>query len=361
MRDTVIDAVFGMDSSFTGYSSLIDASSLPLSNGGTLGESRAVVRFFPRGDSVTVADTTYPLAIDSVIIRMGLQDRQATAGGLRVELYRLDTDVDSSITWPELTAQMVPGRLLGTVAIPDSVQSGPLFVGFSGADLAKFAYTPEDSTRLVIGIRLVAPVAGAGAYIGAVRSGDAGIFYQSWATIPVADTALRHPLVQRSPSQNFTVRPTPTPVTSTQLLVGGRPAGRALIRFTMPTYLRDSATIIRATLELTPDVPLVGLTGDSTRIDVNPILADFGAKSVTFLNEGGTTWIHPGDSTISLEVTRMVRLWQGTTPLPAIVRVRHAFEWSSFINPILRSTRSATTGAPRIRITYRPPFAVEGF
>jgi len=361
VRDTVIDALFGLDSSFVGYSSLIDASSLPLSNGGALGESRAVVRFFPRGDSVRVADTSYALVVDSVVIRMGLQDRESTIGGLALELYRLESTVDSSITWPELTAQMVPARLLKTVAIPDSVTNGPILFTFTGAELAKFAFTPADSTRLVIGIRLVAPVAGAGAYIGAVRSGDAGVFYQTWATVPVADTALQHPQVQRSPAQNFTVRPGGTPVTNTQLLIGGRPAARALIRFAMPAYLRDSATIVRATLELTPDAPLVGITGDSTRIDVNPILADFGAKSVTFLNEGNTSWIHAGDSTISLEVTKSVRLWQGTTPLPAILRVRHAFEWSSFLNPILRSTRSAAAGAPRIRITYRPPFAVEGF
>ncbi len=361
VRDTTIDALFGLDSSFAGYSSLVDASSLPLSNGGALGESRAVIRFLPRGDSVTVADTTYPLAIDSVIIRMGLQDREPTISGLALELYRLDADVDSSITWPELTAQMVPERLLQTFEIPDTLLRGPIVFRFTGADLAKLAYTPEDSTRLVIGVRLVAPVVGAGAYIGAVRAGEAGVFYQSWATVPVVDTALRHPLVQRSPARNFTVQPAPTPVTSTQLLIGGRPASRALIRFALPDYLRDSVTIIRATLELTVDAPLVGLTGDSTRIDVNPILTDFGAKSVAFVNEGGTTWIHPGDGTISLEMTRLVRLWQGTTPLPAIVRVRHAFEWSSFINPILRSTRSAGAGAPRIRITYRPPFAVEGF
>lgn len=361
VRDTTIGALFGLDSSFTGYSSLVDASSLPLSNGGPLGESRAVVRFFPRGDSVTIGDTTRVLAIDSVIIRMGLQDRESTIGGLTLELYRLDVDVDSNITWSELTAQMSPSRLLKTVAIPDSTNSGPILFRFSGAELTKFAYTPEDSTRLVIGVRLVAPVAGAGAYIGAVRSGDAGVFYQSYATVPVSDTALQHPVVQRSPSQNFTVHSAPTTVTGTQLLVGGRPAARALIHFVLPDYLRDSVTIIRATLELTPDAPLVGLTADSTRLDVNPIIADFGAKSVTFLNEGGTTWIHSGDTVVSLEVTRLVRLWQGTTPLPAIVRLRHAFEWSSFLDPVFRSTRSASAGAPRIRITYRPPFAVEGF
>lgn len=361
VRDTTLTAVFNQDSSFTGYTSFTEPTSLPLSNGGILGESRAVVRFFPRGDSVIVADTTYPLVIDSMIIRMGLQDREATIGGLALELYRLDTDVDSTITWPELTAQMIPARLLKTEAIPDSATEGPISFVFSGAELSKLAFAPEDSTRLVIGIRLVAPTQGAGAYIGAVRSGDAGVFFQTFATVPVTDTLLQHPLVQRSPEQNFTLQPSPTAVNGTQLLVGGTPASRALIRFALPDYLRDSATIIRATLELTPDRPLFGLTNDSTRLEANPILADFGAKSVAFLNEGGTVWIHPGDTTIAIEVTRLVRLWQGSTPLPATVRLRHSFEWSSFINPVLRSTRSSAMGAPRLRITYRPPFAVEGF
>lgn len=360
VRDTTINALVGQDSSFVGYSSLVDASSLPLSNGGPLGESRAVARFFPRGDSVTVGDTTFALVVDSVVIRVGLQGREAM-GGLSLELYRLDGDVDSTIAWSGLTAQMVPARLLKSVAIPDSVTAGPLFFVFSGADLAKFAFTPADSTRLVLGFRVVGPAPGAAAYIGAVRAGNAGIFYQSWATVAAKDTALRHPVVQRSPSQNFTVRPAPTAVGFDQLLVGGDPAARTLIRFALPAYLRDSATIVRATLELTTAAPLRGLTNDSTRIDVNPILADFGAKSVAFSTETSSSWLHPGDTTISVEVTKLLRLWQGDAPVPSVVRLRHAFEWSSFLNPVLRSTRSALAGAPRIRITYRPPFAVKGF
>ncbi|MCA9721003.1 MAG: hypothetical protein KC489_01100, partial [Gemmatimonadetes bacterium] len=106
--------------------------------------------------------------------------------------------------------------------------------------------------------------------------------------------------------------------------------------------------------------PIVGIPGDSTRLDVNALFADFGAKSVPLNSPASLTWIKPGADTIRLEVTQLVRTWQGATPLPAALRIRHGFEWSSFMTPIFRSTRSAS-GAPRLRITYRPPFALEGF
>jgi hypothetical protein len=363
IRDTVIDALVGVDSSFTGFTSLTNPISLPLSEDPALGEARGVIRFNPRGDSVIVADTSYQLAIDSIVIRLGLQDRDPTATNLRLEVYRLDSAVDSLVTWDELSAQMVPDRLLRTVSIADDVNQGPLVLSFTGGDLAQFAEPFVTDTRLVIGLRLTATTGRAAAYIGATRSGDAGPFYQTWVTVPVEDTTLQTQLVQRAPAQNFTVQRVPVQPGAGELLVGGFPAGRALIRFALPAYLRDSAAIVRATLELDTATPLLGIGGDSTRIDANAIFADFGAKSVVYSSSSfiNTGWIHTGDSHIAIEVTQLVRLWQGQSPLPAALRISHGFEWSSFLNPLIISTRSTRAGAPRIRITYRPPFAVRGF
>ena len=360
VRDTVLTALPGSDSSFSGYSSFTEASSFPLANGGALGESRAVIRFIQRGDSVIVGAESFELAIDSIIVRVVLQERDTTVGNLQLAIYRLPGTIDSTLTWTELDALMTEANRLRTISIPDSARSGPFPLLFTGAELSKFDFAPADSSRLAIGLRLIAPQPGVGAYFGASRSGDAAPVFQTWGTIAVDDTAQQRQLLQRAVAQNFPVRPAPTPVTDDLLLVGGDPASRALIRFALPDFLRDSATILRATLELTPDRPIVGIPGDSTRLDVNALFADFGAKSVPLNSPASLTWIKPGADTIRLEVTQLVRTWQGATPLPAALRIRHGFEWSSFMTPIFRSTRSAS-GAPRLRITYRPPFALEGF
>jgi hypothetical protein len=360
VRDTVIDALTGRDSSFSGYTNFTEATSFPLSTGGVLGDSRAVIRFIRRGDSVTVGTVSYQLAIDSIIVRVVLQERDTTASNLQLAVYRLPGTVDSTISFAELDGMLTEANRLRTVSIVDSARAGPYNLLFTGAELAKFAFTEADSSRLTIALKLIGPGPGIGAYFGASRSGDAAPLFQTWGTIEVTDTAQQKQLLQRAVAQNFTVRPAPTSVTGDLLLVGGDPASRSLLRFALPDYLRDSATIIRATLELTPDRPIVGISGDSTRLDINALFADFGAKSVTLNSPASLTWIKPGSDVLRFEVTPLVRTWQGATPLPAALRIRHAFEWSSFMTPVFRSTRSAS-GAPRLRITYRPPFALEGF
>ena len=54
VRDTVLTAVPGGDSSFAGYQGRNEVLSLLVSDGGQYGQSRAVVRFVRRGDSVLV-------------------------------------------------------------------------------------------------------------------------------------------------------------------------------------------------------------------------------------------------------------------------------------------------------------------
>src|SRR4029077_16418303 len=65
----------------------------------------------------------------------------------------------------------------------------------------------------------------------------------------------------------------------TFLTVGGVPSSRALIRFPWPAKLRDSVTIVRATLELVPIQPTAGLPHDPGTLNVNGLAADFGVKS----------------------------------------------------------------------------------
>jgi hypothetical protein len=359
VRDTVIDVTFASDSSLGGFNGPTDATSLLLSTGATLGESRAVVRFLGRGDSLFVRDTVRTFTLDSAEVIVYLLQRDTTVTGLTLDVFRLPRTIDTLATVAEVDAEFTPDNLLFSLPIIDSIRSGPIPIPFQGADLAKIAFTPADSTELVIGLRLRAATTGA-ARVGALRSGALAAAFVSYVDIGVADTAIQKQSIARSPARDFTVRPPTVTPGADVLTVGGFPSKRAFMRFTLPSFLRDSATIIRATLELDGVAPVVGIPGDSVRIDVRGLLADFGLKSPIVGDRGANAYMRNGDRNLSVDVASLVTLWQGSAPLPAALRLELGNEWSSFLQPVFHSSRSSS-GGPRIRITYRPPFPFQGF
>lgn len=358
-RDTIIDAVIGQDASYSGYSGLLDATSLPVANGGGYGESRAVIKFFGVGDSILVRDTQRTFVTDSVQILLTVQARDTTVNDVALQLYRLPRTLDTLVSFAALDGLMIPGNLLGTIPIPNNTKSGGFRLTLAGADLAKIDFTAADSTQLAIGVKLTG--AGAvGARIGSFLSGAEAPLFSSYVTVNIADTTVRKQLINRNPLQNFASRPPATAPGPEILQVGGFPAARSFLRFALPPYIRDSVQIVRATLELTLAAPLFGIPGDSTSFDIRAVLADFGPKSPVASNVFGTTNIFPGQSSIAVEMVPVVQTWQGATPLPSIIRLGIGQEGATFIAPLIRST-VAITGRPRLHLTYRLPFAFEGF
>lgn len=359
IRDTVIDVNVGSDSSLGGFNGPTDATSLLLSTGAPLGETRAVVRFLGRGDSLFVRDTVRTFTLDSAEVIVYLEARDTTVSGMILDIYRLPRTIDTLSTVADVDAEFTPDALLFSLPILDSIRAGPIPVPFQGADLAKVAFTPEDSTELVIGLRLRATGGGA-ARLGALRAGSIAAAFVSYVDIGVADTAIQKQSIVRAPARDFTVRAPTTALGPDVLTVGGFPSRRTFMRFTLPTFLRDSATILRATLELSGVTPIRGLPGDSVRIDVRGLLSDFGLKSPIVGDRGASAYMFVGDRDLSVDIASLVTLWQGSTPLPAAIRLDLGREWSTFLQPVFRSSRNAA-GGPKIRITYRSPFRFEGF
>ena len=116
---------------------------------------------------------------------------------------------------------------------------------------------------------------------------------------------------------------------------------RSFIRFALTPFLRDSATIIRATLHLQADVPLIGIPADTAQLVATSVLVDFGAKSPVVAGIGATLPLLPGATAADFDVTQLVKLWQGKTPTPAIIRLALGDEGGTFLFPLFRSTRSA--------------------
>ncbi len=359
--DTVLDAIVDGDSTFTGYGLLTDGVTIQLANGGAIGEIVGVTRFVPGADSVFVADTVYPVIRDSVRLHFTLVERDAAATGLVIDFYRLPSDTDSLTSQDDLIKAMTPDRLLRAVSVPDDTRIAALEVLFEEADLDRLPFTPADEGRLVIGIRLRANQQGVGAYIGGASGGAAAPIWHTYGHIDIADTSLVTQTVTRVTQWQRSVYSDGVTGHDPDLLtVGGPSASRSFVRFALPQALRDSATIIRATLELVPAFPTVGITGDSVRVDVFGLLADFGSKSSVLPSPFGATWVAAGSDTVRVDIAPVVSLWQGEFALPAAVRVQIMQEYSSIMSPRFHSTRS-TAGGPRLRVTYRRPFPFGGY
>ena len=366
--DTVVTAVPGQDSTYGpgnvgGYVSAGEGTSLQVANGLDGVETRAVVRFVKRPDVLTLNDVSYPYRIDSVALAVTLLARDPAVTGISLEIYRLSSpgSVDSARTFAAVDADLVPANLLAVIPIPDTLRTGLLRKVYSGAALDSIAIPAADTGILALGLRVVAPSA-TGVRIGGSQAGSAGPSFVTYLQPITTDTALLHqPPMPRLVAYNgfvSSVTPAPDP---TVLTVGGAPSSRALVRFDVPARIRDSSTIIRATLELTPLAPIPGLPGDSVGLDVRAVLADLGAKSPRLSNPATRVLISlltaGSTDTVRVDVTPLVDLWQSPSRLPPSLFLALQPEGSSFSRAVFGSTRQGPV--PRLRLTYVLPFPFE--
>ena len=360
LRDTVLDALPGGDTSFSGY--IISGSSL----GGVLVsdslggvDDRAYLRLLPRPDSVSVNDTARAFALDSVALTLTVLAHDTTVHGLYLFIYRLPATTDSGQTFGAIDSLLTPAALLDSVAISDTLRSQTVRLLYADSTLAKIAIPPADSGRLALGFRIRAS-AHTGARLGGIGSGSAVPVMTSFVTVAGdTDTTTRHQSIVRAPEYTkFAERSTYAP-NPDLLVVGGQSGSRALVRFPFPAYLKDSVILVRSTLQLTPNDTMGGLSGDSAAVVATGILADFGAKSPRFSLTSSTQLFAGSIDTVGIEVVDQVRVWQTATPaVPAAFMVSLYPEGASFALPRFRSTRSGG-GTPRLRITYQVPFNFE--
>jgi hypothetical protein len=361
--DEVLTPISGIDSSFTGYVQPQAAAALLVSNGLLGFEQRAVMRFPPRGDSVTVRDTVRAYTVDSLAFGFTIVARDTARSALQLLVYRLPPFIDTASTYAQLDPSFVPENLVLTIPVPDTVRTGSVRAVVQGADLAKFALTPADSGVLSLGLRLDAPDV-TGLRIGAAAGGTGGVFL-TYATADIPDTGtakLRSfPLTA---TLNASLPAVPETVDSTVLTVGGTPASRSLLRFDLPPRIRDSATVVRATLELTPVAPIAGLPSDPVRLLARGVLADLGAKSPVESRFGVAVDTIPVGTadTVRVEVVRLLQqVWLGSSrPTALMLSLAPELEAASFSRPVFYSTRAADPAVrPRLRISYLLSFPFE--
>ena len=129
-----------------------------------------------------------------------------------------------------------------------------------------------------------------------------------------------------------------------------------------PARLRDSVSIVRATLELTPVVPIEGLPTDPLHLQARAVVADLGAKSPVNATPAADTIEAGTTGTTAIEVIRLVQLWTATTsgPTALVLSVAPEQESASFSRPVFYSTRAADPAVrPRLRLNYTLKFPFE--
>lgn len=361
VADTVLEAV--LDSTYTGFVQNGEGSRILLANGAGGEQLLGVARFARRGDSLTVRDTAFPFVVDSVILAVTLEGRDPGAASLALEVFRLPPTiaVDSATTYAEVSAALTPDRLIQSVPIAGDLEAGSLRVLLAGADLDRVAFTPADSSVLRLAYRLVAPQP-TGILLSSAAAGSAGPSFISWVRVARPDTTVRQPLPRIVAFDGFVDQ---TPVNSQPpdlISVGGAPSSRSIVRFNLPPRIRDSAQIVRATLQLVPTAPITGLAGDSAALDVRGIFSDLGPKSPRISSTPSLLLTEPlvtgSADTVFVEVTPIARLWNSSTRPPTAFFLAMSPEAASFSFVQFGSSRIA--GArPSLRVTYSLPYPFE--
>ena len=100
--DTVLTPVMDMDSTFVGYVEPGQGVTLLVSDGLPEFNTRAVVKFLPVSDSLLVNDTLRTFQVDSVGFRIGLSARDTAVTNLEILLFRIPSDVDSTVTFGDI-------------------------------------------------------------------------------------------------------------------------------------------------------------------------------------------------------------------------------------------------------------------
>jgi hypothetical protein len=364
--DEVLAPITNADSSFQGYVFPHGAQALLVSNGLRSFEDRAVTRFPSRPDSVAVRDTLRSYVIDSVAFGFNIVARDTNLAGLQLLLYRLSPLIDSTTTYAQVDPAFVPENLITAIPIPNDLNSGAVRTVLQGADLARVEIPPADAGELAVGIRLDAAVV-SGVRLGAVMGGTGGVFV-TYVTLNVPDTgSARIRNFPLTATFNSTLSPQPEVDDSTLLEVGGMPAARSLLRFSLPARIRDSANIVRATLELTPVSPIGGLPTDPVRLRARTVLSDVGAKSPlqpanALLGVAADT-VEPGTSgTVGIEMVRVVQQWllEPAGPTAVMLSLFPELEGASFSRPVFYSSRAADPALrPRLRLSYLLTFPFE--
>lgn len=359
--EEVLQAIPNADSTFTGYALKASSALLVSSGVPTPADTNfAIIRFSPRPDTVRFRDTVRTYTVDSIRFSLGVLGRDSLTKSVRLRLYKLPGAIDTTnLTYTGTSGFFTDANLIIEAPVPDTMKTGTVTVVLTQpSQLAKVVLQPADEGRLTLGVAVVAPSNPTGIRL-APRLGATPPEFATYVKPVANDVGTTSLGLQPQPEFNTYVSRIEPTVDPALLTVGGAPSARALIRFPWPARLRDSVSLVRATLELTPVSPVAGLPNDNGLLDARALLVDLGSKSPAFPTFTRNVAVPAGaDTVIKVEVVNLVQLWQtagGARPPALFLAI--VPEAASFTRGVFGSTRSGT--APRLRLTYLTQFPFE--
>lgn len=393
-RDTIFTDIIVRDSSFRGYVQAYQAEAMTAVDVPGVIDSRAFFvtnKMFTRTTFNSGDTTTVPLFADSVRLRTIIVRRDTEATNLQLKLYSLPVTSDSTATFlslepyfsnppvdsvnvsavlarPPIT-DTTTRRIWGDSIWTDSAghvivqaDSGRTLFLYWQLDSVQAPLVDADSGRLGFGIRVAAD-SFATISIGSLESGrNALVSWYYHYTVP--DTVTSEPdtvktgVQPRAPQfDSFVFDRAPQPVDS-NLVVGGAPSARSLLRVDLPAFLHDSIDVVRATLILVPVAAVSASPADSFEVRGLPVLADLGAKSPLANVLTGRTTIHANVAdTVRIELTDLIRNWALDTTQTTAFMLGQVPEAASYTEVRFYSSRTPAF-RPALHITYvkRFPF-----
>lgn len=356
VSDTTLSAVDTSDVSIRGFVTASEGTILVASDLDSL-KSSVLIRFAKRPSKwfPTTSDTVGVAigSVDSVTLDLRVS-RDTAAKNLRILIFRLPTTVDTTATYASVAPSFADSLLIDSIPVADSTA---IAVVHRSLPVDSLKLLPADSGVVALGVSLRASAKTA-VTISAVESG-ASPRLKFYVRGPVPQDTLKHTFDLSPAFDAFVTYPAPaTP--AADLLVGNIPSARSLIRFTLPRFLLDSSTVVRATLVLSPTRPATGRPRETFDVEARPIVRDFAGKSIFHSDTSlyGRSRVTVGDTAqITLEVARMLRFWASAgDSLPHTMLLRVTPE-GGVLGEIAVASRTAGARAPFLRVTYIRPYS----
>jgi hypothetical protein len=393
-RDTIFTDIIVRDSSYRGYVQPYQAEAMTAADIPGVVDSRAFLVTNKMYTTTILGGDTLPIVADSARLKLVLVRRDTQATNLRLNLYSLPPNSDSTSNFasldPSFTSPPVDvvnisnilarppvtdtatRRIWGDSIWTDSAghvilqqDGGRTLVIYWHLDTLQAPLIAADSGVLAYGFRVAAD-SFATVSIGTLESTRPGLtaLFNWYYHYTVPDTATATPdsvktgVQPLSPQFDSFVTDRPVTPLDSNLTIGGAPSARTLLRVDLPKFMHDSIDVVRATLLLVPVAPVSASPADSFEIRAIPVMSDVGAKSPTAPILVGIAVIHANTAdTVRMEVTDMVRNWALDTTQTTAMIIGQVPEASSYTELKVYSSR-APAFRPGLHISYvkRFPF-----
>jgi hypothetical protein len=390
LRDTIIDPVLLFDSTYSGFPTIGSEFYIPLISYGDSLETVAVVRYDTLAVNFTPPKDTFQAIryVDSsrVMIMVELT-RSNIPDSVRFDLFDVnaDTSFADTATGPVLK-QFTPQRLIGGGVIAKGKLVDSVFIPVKDSVIIAHLQDSSAAARGFPSLRIGVRVRGFGGPVsfrmGTVESGNPmQLRYR-----PFNDTSV-HALVmtpasagpaarsdvQRDLMDYSVVSKSLLPRIPGTMTLGGVPGNRTYMRFTIPSHIIDSSTIVRATLRLQQVPYPFGGALDTVTVNGHVVLAgpnitDY-RRASSFITAAGVvvtdslSVLPAGSGLQQLEMYALVRAWAAqaasvtsTSPAPPPQAIVLAVSNEGTLPRVAAFKNSSAPAGqrPSMRITYIP-------